>query len=157
MKIVQSLSLNTQLKYASDLSAFLKPSISWHDIEWIKSNTKLPIFLKGILGSEDARIAKSLGVNGIIISNHGGRQLDTCVSAIDSLPRILDVVGDNLDILIDGGIRRGTDILKAIALGAKGVMVGRPGERLDPGAKLPTLVAKFRRCLLISLSPGYGN
>lgn len=115
-----------QLKYAKDISTFLAPNISWQDIEWVKSITKLPIFLKGILGGDDAVLAASYGVYGVIISNHGGRQLDTTPAAICVLPKIAQAVEGTLEILIDGGIRRGTDILKALALGAKAVFVGRP-------------------------------
>jgi 4-hydroxymandelate oxidase len=86
----------------------------------------MPNILKGILREDDARTAVEHGVEGIIVSNHGGRQLDTTPTSIEMLPQIAEAVGDKLEILIDGGIRRGTDILKALALGAKAVLIGRP-------------------------------
>jgi 4-hydroxymandelate oxidase len=104
----------------------LDPSLSWKDIEWLRSITKLPIILKGIACAEDAKLAVKHGVDGIIVSNHGGRQLDTCRATIEVLPEVTDAVRGKTEILIDGGIRRGTDILKAIALGAKAVLIGRP-------------------------------
>ena len=113
-------------------SAFLgieDPSLSWKDLEWIRSITSLPLILKGIIHPDDAREAVRHGVQGIIVSNHGGRQLDTYQSTIDALPDIVAAVRDShsqIDIYVDGGVRRGTDILKAVALGAKTVLIGRP-------------------------------
>ncbi|CAF1068727.1 unnamed protein product [Rotaria sordida] len=104
-------------------------SLSWKDLNWIRSITSLPIILKGIIHPDDAREAVKHGVQGIIVSNHGGRQLDTCQSTIDALPDIVKAVAGSshqIDIYVDGGIRRGTDILKSIALGAKAVLIGRP-------------------------------
>jgi isopentenyl diphosphate isomerase/L-lactate dehydrogenase-like FMN-dependent dehydrogenase len=98
----------------------------WEDIEWIKEHTHLPLILKGILNPQDAQQAVNLGVDGLIISNHGGRALDCVPSSIEMLPSIRMAVGDHLPLLIDGGIERGTDIFKAIALGADAVMIGRP-------------------------------
>jgi 4-hydroxymandelate oxidase len=105
---------------------FLDPSLSWKDVEWLKSVTKLPLIIKGISCKEDALLSLQHGADGIVVSNHGGRQLDTCRATIDVLPEVVDAVGGKMEILIDGGIRRGTDILKALALGAKAVLVGRP-------------------------------
>jgi 4-hydroxymandelate oxidase len=104
----------------------IDPSITWGDLEWLRSQTHLPILLKGILRGDDAKKAVEYGVQGIIVSNHGGRQLDGAIASLNALPEIVEAVGDRIDILIDGGIRRGTDILKALALGAKAVLVGRP-------------------------------
>jgi 4-hydroxymandelate oxidase len=104
----------------------IDPSITWKDLEWLRSQTHLPILLKGILRGDDAKKAVEYGVQGIVVSNHGGRQLDGAIASLDALPEIVEAVGDRIDILIDGGIRRGTDILKALALGAKAVLVGRP-------------------------------
>ena len=98
---------------------------TWDDVAWLQTQTRLPIFLKGILHPADARQAATLGVAGIIVSNHGGRTLDTAPATAAVLPRIKDAVGD-LPVLVDGGIRRGTDVLKAMALGASAVLVGRP-------------------------------
>lgn len=105
---------------------FLDPSLTWKDIEWIKSITKLPLLIKGIACKEDAVLAIKHGADGIVVSNHGGRQLDTCRATIDVLPEVAEAAGDKLDVLIDGGIRRGTDVIKAVALGAKAVLIGRP-------------------------------
>lgn len=99
---------------------------TWDDIVWLKSRTRLPVILKGITAAEDAILALEAGVDGIIVSNHGGRTLDTLAATIDLLPAIADAVADRMPILLDGGIRRGTDVLKALALGASAVLVGRP-------------------------------
>lgn len=104
----------------------LDPSLTWHDIEWVQTITKLPIFIKGILNPLDAEEACRLNVAGIIVSNHGGRQLDTAEATINVLPEIAHVVAGRTAILIDGAIQRGTDILKAVALGADAVLIGRP-------------------------------
>ena len=98
----------------------------WKDLEWLRSLTGLPILLKGVLDPEDAGIARDEGISGIVVSNHGGRTLDTVPAAIEALPRIAERLQGSLPLLVDGGIRRGTDILKALALGASGVMIGRP-------------------------------
>jgi 4-hydroxymandelate oxidase len=99
---------------------------TWADIEWLKEVTRLPILLKGITHADDARLAASLGIDGIIVSNHGGRTLDTMPASAELLPRVRGAVGETLPVLVDGGIRRGTDVLKAVALGATAVLVGRP-------------------------------
>lgn len=101
-------------------------SITWESLDWLRSVTSLPILLKGILTAEDALLAVQHGVDGVIVSNHGGRQLDGVPASIDVLPEIVDAVGRHCEVYLDGGIRRGTDILKAIALGARAVLVGRP-------------------------------
>jgi 4-hydroxymandelate oxidase len=101
-------------------------SLTWVDLERLVDESRLPVIVKGILTPEDARQAVAAGAAGIVVSNHGGRQLDTVAPAADALPRIVDEVGGEVDLLVDGGIRRGTDVLKALALGAQAVMVGRP-------------------------------
>lgn len=102
------------------------PKLSWDDVEWIKKKWGGPLILKGILDVEDAKIAAKSGADAIIVSNHGGRQLDGARSSISILPEIVDAVGDQIEIHMDGGIRSGQDVLKAVALGAKGVYIGRP-------------------------------
>lgn len=98
----------------------------WDDIAWLRGQTRLPLLLKGIAHPDDAARAEKLGVAGIIVSNHGGRVIDTAAASIDLLPAIAARLGGRLPILLDGGIRRGTDILKALAFGARAVLVGRP-------------------------------
>lgn len=101
-------------------------TLTWKSLDWLRSITSLPILLKGILTAEDALLALEHGMNGIIVSNHGGRQLDTALASIEALPDIVQAVGDRCEVYVDGGIRRGTDILKALALGARAVLIGRP-------------------------------
>ena len=99
---------------------------TWDDVAWLRAQTRRPILLKGVLHPDDARQALSLGVDGLIVSNHGGRTLDTVLPTARALPRIADAVGSDMPLLVDGGIRRGTDVLKALALGARAVLIGRP-------------------------------
>jgi 4-hydroxymandelate oxidase len=101
-------------------------SLTWADLDWLRSITRLPVLVKGVMRADDARRAVEHGVSGIIVSNHGGRQLDTVPATISVLPAIVEAVDGAVDVLLDGGVRRGTDILKAVALGAKAVCVGRP-------------------------------
>lgn len=103
-----------------------KEDISWGDVEWLKDRTSLPIVIKGLLTAQDAELAVEHGAAGIVVSNHGGRQLDGAPATLDVLPEIADAVGGRLEIYLDGGVRRGTDILKAVALGAQAVCIGRP-------------------------------
>ncbi len=111
---------------ASYFASRLDPSLDWKFIGWLRSVTNLPLILKGIACREDAELAVNHGVEGIVVSNHGGRQLDTSRATIEVLPEIAEAVSGKTLILMDGGIRRGTDIIKAIALGAKAVLTGRP-------------------------------
>ena len=110
----------------SAFAGLLINSLTWKDIDWLLSIAKVPLLLKGVLNADDAAIAAKSGVAGIIVSNHGARNLDTVPATIDALPRIADRVGDRLTVLMDGGVRRGTDVLKALALGARAVLIGRP-------------------------------
>ncbi|HMO36873.1 MAG TPA: alpha-hydroxy-acid oxidizing protein, partial [Gemmatales bacterium] len=105
---------------------FSNPSLTWDHLTWLRQHTKLPILLKGILHPEDATLAMHLGMAGIIVSNHGGRQLDGAIPALDALPGVVDAVGGKIPVLFDSGIRRGADVVKALALGARAVLVGRP-------------------------------
>ncbi|KAA2212769.1 alpha-hydroxy acid oxidase [Teichococcus oryzae] len=101
------------------------PSLSWKDVEWIRSIWPGKLILKGVLDVEDARIAAGLGASALVVSNHGGRQLDGAPSSISMLPGIADAVGDRIEVLFDGGVRSGQDVVKALALGAKGCMIGK--------------------------------
>ncbi|MEO8304374.1 MAG: alpha-hydroxy acid oxidase [Betaproteobacteria bacterium] len=101
------------------------PTLDWKDVAWVKNEWGGKLILKGIQDVEDAKIAASLGADAIVVSNHGGRQLDGAISSIKALPPIVDAVGDKLEVWMDGGIRSGQDLLKALALGAKGTMIGR--------------------------------
>jgi 4-hydroxymandelate oxidase len=99
---------------------------TWDDLQWLRSLTRLPILLKGVVHPQDAREAVQCGAAGLIVSNHGGRTLDTMPATANLLPRVVAAVQGNVPVLVDGGIRRGTDVLKAVALGASAVLVGRP-------------------------------
>lgn len=100
--------------------------LTWKDLEWLRSASALPLVVKGILTSEDALLAAEHGADAIVVSNHGGRQLDGVAASLDALPEVVEAVGERLEILMDGGVRRGIDVLKALALGARAVLVGRP-------------------------------
>jgi 4-hydroxymandelate oxidase len=101
-------------------------TLAWKDIAWLRGITKLPIALKGVLRADDAKRAADAGVAGVIVSNHGGRQLDGAVAAIDALPEIAAAVGRGTEVYVDGGVRRGVDVVRALALGARAVLLGRP-------------------------------
>ena len=103
----------------------LDDSLSWRDLEWIAGESKLPVVLKGIVTAEDAEIAVEHGAAAIVVSNHGGRQLDGAPATLDALPEVLETVAGRAEVYLDGGIRRGTDVAKALALGARAVFVGR--------------------------------
>jgi 4-hydroxymandelate oxidase len=103
-----------------------EPRVGWEQLDWLRTATSLPIVLKGVLHPEDARLAAGLGIDALIVSNHGGRQLDTVPATIDALPAVVDAVGGKVPVLMDGGVRRGTDVVKALALGASAVGLGRP-------------------------------
>jgi 4-hydroxymandelate oxidase len=101
-------------------------SLSWDDLAWLRGLAPMPLVLKGVVAAEDARRAADAGVDALIVSNHGGRQLDGAPPTIDALPEVVDAAAGRLEVLVDGGVRRGTDVLKALALGASAVCVGRP-------------------------------
>ncbi len=111
---------------AQYIAAQWDPGLTWTDVEWLRSLSPLPVVVKGILAPEDAALAVEHGAAAVIVSNHGGRQLDTVPAPITMLSRVVDAVGGRAEVLLDGGVRRGTDVLKALALGARAVLVGRP-------------------------------
>jgi isopentenyl diphosphate isomerase/L-lactate dehydrogenase-like FMN-dependent dehydrogenase len=132
------------------VSVFTNASLTWDDLEWLRGKTNLPIVLKGILHPDDARRAREREIDGIVVSNHGGRQIDGAIASIDALPAIVDEAGDAMTVLLDSGVRSGADVVKALALGARAVLVGRPvlwGMALDGQAGVETVL----RCLLAEL------
>jgi 4-hydroxymandelate oxidase len=114
----------------SDIAAYaarqLEPNLTPADIEWLRGLSGLPVLVKGVLRGDDARLAVEAGAAGVIVSNHGGRQLDTAIAGADALPDVVAAVGADVEVYVDGGIRRGTDVVKALALGARAALVGRP-------------------------------
>jgi len=108
------------------LDVFSRPSLTWDELAFARAHTSLPILLKGIQHPDDAQRAVKAGVDGIIVSNHGGRQIDGAIGSLDALPAVVDTVKGRMPVLFDSGIRGGSDILKALALGASAVLVGRP-------------------------------
>jgi 4-hydroxymandelate oxidase len=142
------------------IGELIDPALTWSDVEMFAASCDLPILVKGVLTPEDARLAAEHGAAGVVVSNHGGRQLDTVPAGADALPAVAEAVGDRMDLIVDGGIRRGTDVLKALALGARAVMVGRPvvwglavdGER-GVRTVLELLVAEFDIALALAGVP----
>jgi 4-hydroxymandelate oxidase len=129
------------------LEAMPLSALTWDDVARIRDLTALPILLKGVLAAEDALLALERGVDGLIVSNHGARQIDGTLAAIDALPAIADAVGGRMPLLVDGGVRRGTDIVKALALGAQAVLIGRPylwGLALDGEAGVRLVIEQLR-------------
>jgi lactate 2-monooxygenase len=108
------------------VGVFGNPGVTWDDLSFLRSTTRLPILLKGILHPDDARRAREHGVDGIVVSNHGGRQVDGAIAALDALPGVVEALGGELPVLLDSGVRSGADALKALALGARAVLLGRP-------------------------------
>jgi isopentenyl diphosphate isomerase/L-lactate dehydrogenase-like FMN-dependent dehydrogenase len=136
---------------------FANPTLTWERLEWLRSITSLPILLKGILRADDARRAAEREVDGIVVSNHGGRQVDGSVAALDALPAIVEEVGDRMAVLFDSGIRSGSDVFKALAIGANAVLVGRPyiwglalGGQEGVETVLRMLLAEFDMTLALS-------
>jgi lactate 2-monooxygenase len=108
------------------IAIYSRPDLTWDDLPFLRERTRLPILLKGILHPDDARRAVDAGVDGVIVSNHGGRQVDGAVAALDSLPGVADAIGGRIPVLFDSGVRSGADVVKALCLGARAVLVGRP-------------------------------
>ncbi|KAG5405756.1 hypothetical protein IGI04_011875 [Brassica rapa subsp. trilocularis] len=145
-------------------SRALDASLNWKDIEWLRSITKLPILIKGILTPEDALKAVEAGVDGIVVSNHGGRQLDYSPATITVLEEVVHVVKGRIPVLLDGGVRRGTDVFKALALGAQAVLIGRPivyglAAKGEDGVKkvIEMLKNEFELTMALSGCPTIGD
>jgi 4-hydroxymandelate oxidase len=143
----------------SGLSAYfaslLDPSLTWSNIEWLRSITSLPLLVKGIVREDDAARAVDCGAAAVVVSNHGGRQLDTAPATIDVLAEVVEAVAGRAEVLIDGGIRRGTDVVKALALGARAVMLGRPvlwGLAVDGEQGVSTVLSLLRNELDTALA-----
>ena len=132
------------------LGVFANPALTWERLQWLRGTTSLPIVLKGILHPDDATEARERGVDAIVVSNHGGRQIDGAIASLDALPPIVDAVGEQMAVLLDSGIRSGADVFKALAMGVDAVLVGRPylwGLALDGQNGVETVL----RCILAEL------
>jgi L-lactate dehydrogenase (cytochrome)/(S)-mandelate dehydrogenase len=111
---------------AAHIAQLLDPGLCWRDVDWLRDMWRGPLLLKGVLHPDEARAALDHGVDGVIVSNHGGRQLDGAIAAIRALPAVVDAVAGRAPVLLDGGVRRGGDVVKALALGARACLIGRP-------------------------------
>ena len=132
----------------------MSASVSWHDVERLASAAGLPVIVKGVLTAEDARLACEHGAAGLVVSNHGGRQLDGVAATIDALPDVVDAVEGRIEVLLDGGVRRGGDVVKALALGARAVLAGRAplwGLTVDGEAGARSVLELLREEILIAL------
>ena len=140
---------------AAYVMSFFDPDLGWKDVEWLRSLTDLPILVKGLVRGDDAAHAVSAGASGVVVSNHGGRQLDGAIATARALPDVVDAVGDRAEVLVDGGIRRGTDVVRALALGARAVMLGRPvlwGLAVDGQQGVEDVLSMLRTELDISVA-----
>jgi len=117
---------STAVSLSSYVATQFDPSFSWRDIEWVRSEAGMPVMLKGVQSVADARTAASVGIEAVVLSNHGGRQFDGAPAPLDLLPEVMDSVGESIEVLVDGGVRRGSDVVKAVRLGARAVLIGRP-------------------------------
>jgi isopentenyl diphosphate isomerase/L-lactate dehydrogenase-like FMN-dependent dehydrogenase len=117
--------IGSEAQNPADQFALLDASVSWRDLEWIASESRLPVVLKGVVTADDAMLALEHGAAAVVVSNHGGRQLDGVPATLDSLPEVVEAIGGRAEVYLDSGIRRGTDVAKALALGARAVLAGR--------------------------------
>ena len=133
---------------AAYLASMLDPTLHWKDIDWLRGIWRGPLLLKGVLHPIEARLAVEHGIDGVIVSNHGGRQLDTALPAIRALPAVVDAVAGRVPVLLDGGVRRGSHVVKAVALGAAACLIGRPhlwGLAVAGEAGVAQVLEIFRR------------
>src|SRR4051812_35736155 len=138
----------------AEVFALVESRLTWRDLERLRGMSDLPLLVKGVLTREDARLAVDGGVDGIVVSNHAGRQLDTVLAGIDALPEVVDEVGGEVEVFVDGGVRRGTDVLKALALGARAAMIGRPvlwGLAAGGEAGVADVLEIFRREIALGM------
>jgi 4-hydroxymandelate oxidase len=129
--------------------------LTWKDLEWLVAKSRLPVMAKGIVRGDDARRAIDAGIRVVVVSNHGGRQLDYSVASLDALPEVADAVAGEVPVLLDGGVRRGTDVLKALCLGARSVMIGRPylwALAVDGEAGVSKVLDLLRHEIAVSMS-----
>ena len=136
-------------------SAVLEPRLTWKDIDWLRGFARVPVLLKGVMDPEDAKRAADAGIAALMVSNHGARNLDTVPATVTALPRVAEAVAGRVPILVDGGLRRGTDVLKALALGATAVAIGRPylyGLAVDGAAGVGRVVQLLRTELEMAMA-----
>jgi isopentenyl diphosphate isomerase/L-lactate dehydrogenase-like FMN-dependent dehydrogenase len=138
------------------VNTLFDPSVTWKDLEWMRRLWTGPVAVKGVMTAEDARLAVEHGADAVVVSNHGGRQLDGAPGSLDALPEVVDAVGSRAEVLLDGGIRRGTDMAKALALGARACMIGRPylyglaaAGQAGVGDAIRILVTELRRTMAL--------
>jgi isopentenyl diphosphate isomerase/L-lactate dehydrogenase-like FMN-dependent dehydrogenase len=155
--------LNPDLPLRQALEGSFSADQTWEYLEWIRARWDGPLVVKGVMRAEDAIRAVEIGCEGVVVSNHGGRQLDAVPGSLDMLPEVVAAVGDRADVLLDGGIRRGTDVVKALALGAKACLIGRPwlwglkaGGTAGVTDVLEILRAELRRALILLGAPSVG-
>jgi L-lactate dehydrogenase (cytochrome) len=141
--------------YKAWIDTQFDPSVTWKDIEWLRRIWDGKLYIKGVLEADDARAAADVGADGVVVSNHGGRQLDGVASSIAKLPGVAAAVGERVEVLLDGGVRSGIDVLRAVALGARGVLIGRPWVWAAAGAGeqgLSDLLENFHRELQVAMA-----
>jgi L-lactate dehydrogenase (cytochrome) len=141
--------------YKAWIDAQFDTSVTWKDIGWVRDHWDGKLIIKGVMEPDDARAAADAGADGVIVSNHGGRQLDSVASSVSKLPAVAAAVGERIEVYVDGGVRSGIDVLKSLALGARGVLIGRPWVWATAGAGeqgLVDLLAIFKRELEVAMA-----
>ncbi len=141
--------------FGAYIHSLFDASLAWPTVEWLRATTRLPVIIKGVLRADDARTAVERGAAAVVVSNHGGRQLDGAPATIRALPQVVDAVGDRAEVFVDGGVRRGVDVLKAVALGARAVLIGRPclwGLAAEGEAGVTRVLEMFRTELALAMA-----